>query len=143
MAENWKEIEAEWQGGDAFIGRNVVGGSVQMGKPSEGSGVSPMELVLIGLAGCTGIDIVDIMQKKREPLKALKVKVHGKQADTYPMVYKEIEVTYLIWGAGINPQSVERAIELSEKKYCSVSAMLCSVAEIRSKYQIFNDENVD
>ena len=143
MAITWKEIEAEWQGGDAFIGRNATGGSVQMGKPFKGGGVSPMELILVGLAGCTGIDVVDIMEKKREPLKALKVKVRGKQAEDYPMVYKEIEVTYLIWGEGIDPKSVERAIELSEKKYCSVSAMLCSVADIRSNYKIFSSDEID
>lgn len=143
MTENWKEIEAEWQGASAFIGRNATGGSVQMGKINEIPGVSPMELILVGLAGCTGIDIVDILEKKREKLKALKVKVRGKKAEDYPMVYKEIEITYLLWGEGIKRESVERAIELSEKKYCSVSAMLCSVAKINSTYQIFDAVNAD
>ena len=137
MADNWREIEAEWRGGGSFIGRNNKGGTIQMGKPSEGPYVSPVELVLVGLAGCTGLDVVDIMEKKREPLTAMKVKVRGRRAEEHPMVYEEIEVTYLIWGDGINPKSVERAIELSEEKYCSVSAMLCTVAEIRSTYQIF------
>ena len=141
MAGQWREIEAEWQGGGKFLGRNSVGNTVQMGKPSEGTGVSPMELILVGLAGCTGIDVVDILEKKREPLKALKVQVRGMRADDYPMVYKEIEVRYLIWGKGINPLSVERAIKLSEDKYCSVSAMLCSVAEIRSSYHIYESED--
>lgn len=138
MPDNWKEIEADWQGGNGFIGRNAKGGSVQMGIINETPGVSPMEIVLIGLAGCTGLDIVDILAKKREQLKALKIKVRGNRASEYPMVYKEIEVTYLLWGEGINPKSVERAIELSEKKYCSVSNMLCSVAKITSSYQIFD-----
>ena len=140
VAEQWREIEAEWQGGNAFIGRNVSGGTVQMGKIDDRPGVSPMELILVGLAGCTGIDVVDIMTKKRERLKAVKVKVRGKRAEDYPQIYKEIEITYLIWGNGINPKSVERAIQLSEEKYCSVSAMLCSVADIRSTYQIFNSD---
>src|SRR4030042_4213635 len=137
MADTWKEIEAEWKGGNAFIGRNATAGSVQMGKLNDQPGVSPMELILVGLDGCTGIDVVDILQKKREQLTALKVMVRAKQADDYPMIYKEIEVTYLIWGKEIKPIAVERAIELSEKKYCSVSAMLCSVAQISSTYQIF------
>jgi len=141
MAVQWREIEAEWQGGGKFLGRNSVGNTVQMGKPSDGTGVSPMELILVGLAGCTGIDVVDILVKKREPLKALKVQVRGLRSDEYPMVYQEIEVTYLIWGNGINPQSVERAIKLSEDKYCSVSAMLCTVAAIRSTYQLFECES--
>ena len=138
MADQWREIEAEWQGGGAFIGKNVSGGTVQMGKLDDRPGISPMELILVGLAGCTGVDIVDIMEKKREPLQALKVKVRAKRSEDFPKIFKEIEVTYLIWGEGITTKSVERAIELSEEKYCSVSAMLMSVAEIRSTYQIFS-----
>jgi putative redox protein len=95
-----------------------------------------MELVLVGLAGCTGVDIVDILEKKRQPLKALKVKVRGKRSEDYPKIYKEIEITYFIWGEGVDPKAVERAIQLSEEKYCSVSAMLRSVVEISSTYQI-------
>ncbi|OGO62065.1 MAG: hypothetical protein A2032_06465 [Chloroflexi bacterium RBG_19FT_COMBO_49_13] len=131
-------MEAEWQGGSAFIGKNVSGGTVQMGKLEGRPGISPMELILVGLAGCTGVDIVDIMEKKREPLQALKVKVRAKRSEDFPKIFKEIEVTYLIWGEGITTKSVERAIELSEEKYCSVSAMLKSVAEIKSTYQIFS-----
>jgi putative redox protein len=136
MTDQWREIEAEWQGGGTFIGRNAAGGTVQMGKLNERPGVSPMELVLVGLAGCTGVDIVDILEKKRQPLKALKVKVRGKRSEDYPKIYKEIEITYFIWGEGVDPKAVERAIQLSEEKYCSVSAMLRSVVEISSTYQI-------
>jgi putative redox protein len=143
MADQWREIEAEWQGGGTFIGRNASGGMVQIGKLNDRPGTSPMELILLGLAGCTGVDIADILEKKREPLKALKVKVRGKRAEDFPKIYKEIEVTYLIWGEGINPKSVEQAIRLSQEKYCSVSLMLKPVAEIRSTYQIFSsDESV-
>jgi putative redox protein len=140
VTDQWREIEAEWQGSGAFIGRNVSGGTVQMGKIGDKPGVSPMELILVGLAGCTGIDVVDIMLKKREPLKAFKVKVRGKRNEDFPKIYTEIEITYLLWGIGIEAKSVERAIQLSEEKYCSVSAMLSSVADIRSTYQIINEE---
>ena len=136
MAE-WREIEAEWLGGDTFIGKNSRGGTVQMGKLNDKQGVSPMEMILAGLAGCTGIDIVDILQKKRAPLQALKVRVRGRKADDFPKIYQEIEVTYLVWGDGIDPKAVERAIELSEEKYCSVSLMLKPVAEIHNSYKIF------
>jgi putative redox protein len=138
MADQWREIDVEWQGGSTFIGRNPAGGTVQMGKIGEQPGVSPMELILVGLAGCTGIDVANILDKKQEPLKALKVKVRGKRAEEHPKVFNEIEVTYLIWGEGISPTAVEHAIKLSEEKYCSVSAMLRSVAIIRSTYQIVN-----
>src|SRR4030065_162969 len=134
MADQWREIEAEWKGGGTFIGRNATGGTVQMGKLDERPGASPMELILIGLAGCTGVDVVDIMEKKRQPLKAIKVKVRGKKAEDFPKIYKEIEITYQIWGDGIEPNAVERAIQLSEEKYCSVSAMLRATVDIRSTY---------
>lgn len=136
MTDQWREIEVEWKGGSAFIGHNASGGSVQMGKLQERPGVSPMEMILIGLAGCTGVDIVDILEKKRQPLQALKVKVRGKKAEDFPKIYKEIEITYLIWGEGIDPKAVERAIQLSEEKYCSVSAMLRATVDIRSTYRM-------
>ena len=138
MTEEWREIEAEWQGGGTFIGHNASGGTVQMGKLNNHPGVSPMELILVGLAGCTGVDIVDILEKKRQPLKAFKVKVRGKKAEDFPKIYKEIEITYQIWGDGIDPDAVERAIQLSEEKYCSVSAMLRATVDISSSYQLVN-----
>jgi putative redox protein len=140
MSDQWREIEAEWKGGGAFIGSNPSGGTVQMGKLNEIPGISPMELILVGLAGCTGVDVVDILLKKRQPLQALKVKVRGKKAEDFPKIYTEIEVTYLVWGEGIDPTSVERAIQLSEEKYCSVSAMLRQSAQIRTSYQILDPE---
>jgi putative redox protein len=114
-----------------------------MGMLNDHPGVSPMELVLLGLAGCTGMDIADILTKKREPLKALKVKVRGSRCEDYPQVYKEIEVTYLIWGEEIKPKSVEQAIKLSEEKYCSVSAMIRPVANIKSSYQIMSSAEME
>ncbi len=142
MVDQWREIEAEWQGGSIFIGKNPAGGKVQMGKLPDQPGVSPMELILVGLAGCTGVDIVDILEKKRQPLKKFKVRVRGKKREEYPTIFTEIEVTYLIWGEGIDPRAVERAIQLSEEKYCSVSAMLRPTVEIRSKYQILSPAEV-
>lgn len=136
MAGQWKEVEAEWQGDNVFIGKNPTGGTVQMGKVNDKPGVSPMELILVGLAGCTGVDIVDILRKKRQDVRAFKVNVRALRADTYPMVYKEIEIVYHIWGEDISPTAVERAIQLSQDKYCSVSAMLRSVAEIRCDYKL-------
>ena len=142
MGNQWREIEAEWQGGGAFIGRNPSGGTVQMGKLNNQAGVSPMELLLVGLAGCSGVDIVDIMEKKREPLKGLKIKVRGKRAEDFPQIFKEIEILYIIWGDGIKSKSIEQAIKLSEEKYCSVGIMLSAVADIHSSYQIFSSEEM-
>jgi putative redox protein len=138
MADNWRKIEVDWQTESAFIGRNTAGGSVQMGKLQGRPGISPVELVLVGLAGCTGIDIVDILRKMRQPFEAVKVRVQGQQAPDYPMIYTNIEVTYYIWAEGIDQKAVERAIQLSEDKYCSVSAMLRGSAGIHSSYHILH-----
>jgi putative redox protein len=136
MDDVWREVTAEWKGDHAFIGRNKSGGIVQMGTLDDEPGLSPMELLLAGMAGCTGIDVVDILKKKKQPLDAIEVRVRGRRVDSFPRIYKEIEVRYMIWGNGIDVKAVEHAIKLSEEKYCSVSAMLRGVAEIRSSYII-------
>lgn len=143
MSEQWKEIVAEWQsdqGENTFMGRNPAGGTVQMGSMEGEPGAGPMELVLMALAGCTGIDIVSILHKKRQPLKDLKIEVRGKRAETYPMVYTEIEVNYLLWGDGLDTGAVEQAIHLSEDKYCSVGLMLRASVPIKTSYQIIQSE---
>ena len=99
--------------------------------------IGPMQLLLVGLAGCTGIDIVSILQKKNTTPTDFKVKVRGKRADKFPMVYTDIEVTYLLWGDNLKVRDVEQAIKLSEQKYCSVSIMLSKTAKISSTYKIF------
>jgi putative redox protein len=136
MTSEWKEVVAEWKGGDAFIGSNPRGGTVQMGVLDGKPGIGPMEMLLLGVAGCTGIDITSILQKKRQPLQDMRIRVCGKRADTYPMVYTEIEVTYYLWGDDLSAKAVEQAIQLSEEKYCSASAMLRATARFRSSYQI-------
>lgn len=134
MAENWREVSATWQGGLNFIGENDKGGTVQIGQIDERIG--PMQLLLIGLAGCTGIDIVSILEKKKSVLTDFKVKVRGKRADTFPMVYTDIEIEYLLWGEDLKIRDVEQAIRLSEDKYCSASIMLGKTARINSTYKI-------
>jgi putative redox protein len=135
MADEWKEVSATWNGGLNFIGENAKGGTVQMG-PTDGC-IGPMQLLLVGLAGCTGIDIVSILEKKKVTATNFKVKVRGKRADTFPMVYTDIEVEYLLWGDNLKSRDVEQAIKLSEHKYCSVSIMLGKTAKISSTYKIF------
>jgi putative redox protein len=141
MDDSWKEVFAEWQGDLSFQGQNGSGGRVQMGSLGEDPGISPMELILVGLAGCTGIDVISTLRKQRQPLENLKVRVRGKRAESYPRVYTEIEITYLLWGRGLKQKAIERAIRLSEEKYCSVSAMMQTTAKISTSYQvIISDE---
>ena len=136
MSSDWVTLTAEWQGEMAFIGKNEKGGSVQMGVVDGVSGVSPMELLLSGLAGCTGVDVVHILGRMRLPLDDFRVTVRAKRADDHPKVYTKIEISYLLWGQDLTAKAVEQAIALSEKKYCSASAMLGKTAKIRSTYRI-------
>jgi putative redox protein len=136
MSQEWKEVSAQWQGEMSFIGKNKPGGSVQMGTIDGQPGTSPMELLLMGVAGCTGIDIVYILGKKRITLDQFEVRVRGKRAEDYPKVYNEIEIEYLLWADDLSPKAVEQAIELSEEKYCSASAMMAKSAKMRSSYRI-------
>ena len=136
MSEGLTEITATWNGEMTFVGQNAVGGTVQMGALDGKPGVGPMQLLLVAVAGCTGMDILSILQKKRAALTNMQVRVSGKRADDYPMIWTQIHITYLIWGNGIKPKDVEQAIELSENKYCSVGIMLGKSAEITSEYHI-------
>ena len=136
MANDWKEVSATWKGDLKFTGENPRGGSVQMSEAGKTTDLSPMELLLVGLAGCTGIDVVSILQKKKITLSDFKVNVRAKRAPSPPMVYTEIEVEYLLWGDDLKIKDVEQAITLSEDKYCSASIMLGKTANITSSYKI-------
>jgi Predicted redox protein, regulator of disulfide bond formation len=95
----------------------------------------PMELVLMGLAGCTAIDVELILKKKRAPIKKLELKVDAERAEEHPKVFKQIHISYIIHGA-VNRADAEHAVALSEEKYCSASAMLRRTAEITYDIQI-------
>lgn len=136
MADKWREITTTWVGGSAFktAGSNDI--ELQMGDNEAGKGVSPMEMLLMAKAGCTGMDIVSILEKKRQPLKDFKLVVRGLRASDFPMIWTEIEVEYLVWG-DVDPKALEQAIHLSEDKYCSVGIMLGKSARLRSSYKIY------
>ena len=100
------------------------------------AGVRPMELFLLGLGGCTGMDVISILQKKRVSLDDFEIEIEAERADEHPKVFTKISLKYIIHGKGIKPKDVERAIELSEEKYCSAQAMLRPTVEISSSYEI-------
>jgi len=134
MGDDWRAVIAEWKGELGFIGKNLSGGNVQMGMVNGEPGVSPMELLLLGVAGCTGMDIASLMPKMRQKMTDLKITVRGKRASDHPRMFTAIEIVYELWGDDLNPKMVEDAIQLSEYKYCSASAMLSKAAEIHSRY---------
>jgi putative redox protein len=100
----------------------------------KAAGNSPMELVLIGLCGCTGYDVVSILQKKREPLASLEVRAQAERAADPPSVYTEIKLVYRV-GGKVSRKAVEDAVRLSKEKYCSVSAMLAKTAKITAEIE--------
>jgi len=102
----------------------------------EAEVAKPTDLLLVALAGCTGMDVISILKKKRQPVTGFEVNTRGVQATDPPNVYTEIQIEYVVRGEGVDPAAVERAIELSEGKYCSVSAMLKQTAEITTSYRL-------
>jgi putative redox protein len=110
--------------------------------PDEGrdeTGPTPMRLLLIGLCGCTGMDVVSILQKKRQPFTGLQVKATAERAEEHPRVYTRIHLEFVVTGEGVDPGAVERSIELSHTKYCSAWAMLGEVAQITTSYRIVEE----
>ena len=134
----WKEINTTWDGAEGYYAENKSGAIVLMGKDKDGKpSLNPMEMLLAGLAGCTGIDIIDILKKKRQLPIEFKIKVRGNQkVDSYPKVYTEFELEYLLWGENLIAKDVEQAIQLSEEKYCSVGGTLAKAGPIHSTYRI-------
>ncbi len=136
MSQEWVEITTAWKNEMGFIGQDTSGATLQMGTLEGKPGFSPMHLLLIAVAGCTGMDIVSILRKKHLALSDMQIKVRGKRASDYPMIWTDIHITYLVWGEALLPKDVEQAIQLSEDKYCSVGLMLGKSARITSEYQI-------
>ena len=132
MADSITNLEVFWQEDNLFRAENEAGGEAYLG----GEHIRPMQMILASLAGCSGVDVVNILKKKRVNFSDLQIKVSGQRADTHPKVYTDIHVTYYVWGEDIKEKDVKQAIELSEDKYCSVSAMLKSTAKIESDFQI-------
>jgi putative redox protein len=101
--------------------------------------MSPMALVLVALGGCTGIDVIDILSKQRQVVTGLRVEVNGDQAPEAPAVYTHIQITYHVRGRDLARDAVERAVRLSEEKYCSVGIMLAKTARIETAVEIEAD----
>lgn len=96
-----------------------------------------MELLLAGVAGCTAIDVVHTLKKMRQQLTGLAVDIRGERAETHPKVYTAVEIVYVLQGEELDPNAIERAISLSEEKYCSASAMLQrSGTKLTTSYQV-------
>jgi putative redox protein len=102
----------------------------------QNAGFRPLELLLVGLAGCTGMDVISILRKKRQEVTGYEVHVRGVRAEDHPMVFVEITVEHVVTGHHIQPEAVARAIELPEGRYCGAGAMLGKVAHLTHTYRI-------
>ncbi|HSR33587.1 MAG TPA: OsmC family protein [Anaerolineae bacterium] len=133
-----KELEAKvtWVEDRRFIGLASSGHAIVVDGSAEKQGPSPMELLLIGMAGCTAYDVIGILQKKRQAVTSLEVSASAVRADEPPRVYTAIEIEYLVRGRDVNPKAVEDAIRLSKETYCSASIMLGKTARITTSYRI-------
>jgi len=135
------DAKVTWKGtGLAFEGSATSGFQIGLGSASEtgtpNEGFRPLELLLVGLGGCTAMDVASILEKKRQPVSAFEVEIHAERAQEHPMVFTEIVVEYILTGSGIDPAAVERAVDLSVNKYCSAQAMLSKAATITHKITI-------
>ena len=102
----------------------------------DGAAASPMELLLIGLGGCSGVDVVAMLKKRKKKIDKFDIEIISKRADEHPKVYEEIHIVYKIWGDGLTEKEVKRAIELSENKYCSASAMFGKTAKMTFEFEV-------
>jgi putative redox protein len=129
-----------WKGNMSFTGTADSGFSVPVGTDpgvgGDNDGFRPMELLAVSLAGCTGMDVISILRKKRQKVTAFEVQVHSQKAEEHPKVYTHMRIEYYFEGRNIDPAAVERAIELSTTKYCPVQKMLSLGVEIEHVYFI-------
>ncbi len=123
------EATVRWTDNDRFVGQATSGHAIVVDAANEKTANSPMELVLIGLCGCTATDVVTILRKKREPFRSVEVIARADRAAEPPTVYTAIHLTYRVAGK-VSRKAVEDAVRLSEEKYCSVAAMLNKTAKI-------------
>ena len=126
-------------GGQRFVSTDSNGHSVVMSTTKENIGMKPSELILSALAGCSSVDVVNILSKKRTPLSHLEVQVSSEQDSDPPWTFRKIHMKFIVKGRGITEKNLSQAIEHSEEKYCSVAATLRGVAEITTSYEILED----
>lgn len=126
--------------GHRFVGINELGDKVMVDGDQPATGLRPMELLLAALAGCMAYDVVDVMEKKRQPLARYRVEAVGERAEEHPKRYTRIVVTHYGAGPNVTKEALERAVELSHTKYCSVSATLNAPIETRVVVEPWQDE---
>jgi putative redox protein len=118
-----------------FLGTDAYGHATLI-STNDGPGVSPMQMLLMGVGGCTAIDVVDILRKQRQPLEGLEIEISGDRGEEYPKPWTAIHIHYIFYGEGLDPHKVARAIELSVEKYCGAHATVAGTAKMSHDHEI-------
>jgi putative redox protein len=137
------EARVHLVGGMEFRGTATSGHSLSMDSIEEAGGHNkgfrPMELLLVAFGGCTGMDVISILRKKRQNVSGLEMNVKGEQQEEFPHIYTTVHVEYVVRGKGVQKEAVERSIQLSLDKYCSVGATLAKAGKITHSYRIVEE----
>lgn len=127
------KVLAKWAGnGLSYVGTSATGHTITMSKET----ISPGQMLLLGFAGCMGMDVLHVLRKKRLTITDLEVEVIGHQPEQYPKPYEVVEIAFTVKGENISPQAVERAIALSRDTYCVVGQTLRNPVEIKTSYTV-------
>lgn len=141
MSDEYK-ADIYYAGDDFFIGKTPSGHSQVLDvNHDRNSAASPVELLLIALGSCTGVDVISILKKKRQEVTNYRIEVRGERREEHPRAFTKMEVKHIVHGRNVSPEAVARAIELSETKYCSVAETLRPTVEIISSFEIIEEEN--
>jgi len=132
----------KWIEGKQFIGIDSTRHSVVLSTPGEGIGIKPSDLLLIAVASCSAVDVVEILEKKRMPLTYFEISVNGEQDQAPPWTFRKIHVYYKVGGKNLTEKAVAQAIQLSEEKYCSVTATVRATAQITTDFEILEMGNL-
>ena len=143
MGDDDSKATLHFAGNDFFIGITPSGHAQAIETDStRHSAATPLELLLLALGSCTGVDVISILQKKRQHVTDYRIEVSGERRDDHPRGYTKLMVKHIVRGRGVSEQAVARAIELSETKYCSVAATLRGV-EIETSYEVIQDNQTE
>ena len=131
------DVKVIWKNKMSFVGSADSGFKVPLGTVPEvggdNDGFRPMELIAVGIAGCTAMDVISILQKKRQEVTGFEVRVHAERAAEHPKVFTHLTIEYVIGGNNLSKEAVERAVELSETKYCPAQSMFKKIAPMDLK----------
>ena len=132
-----------WISGKQFMGIDSTRHSVILSTPDEGVGLKPSDLLLIAVASCTAVDVVEILSKKSMPLDHLEISCTGEQDQDPPWTFRKIHLRFIVGGKNLTENAVAQAIQLSEEKYCSVAATVRTTAQITTEFEILDQSELE